>query len=192
VFNVLEITWQAEFPIAGIGEGRDWVESAMSPVGIKPSHLIVSRVGIADAVGLFTLDKIEVTMRILAQAVFCSSTVLCSSVPAQTLEAPSSNTPIVHDVGVLHAIQYSGPIFDVHLHTDPPATVRGVPNPVTGAPAAANALGLRDAVIEECRKYNVTRAVLNGWPGTLEKWAELDPKRFVLAPMILNKWPPVT
>jgi hypothetical protein len=32
----------------------------------------------------------------------------------------------------------------------------------------------------------VTRAVLNGWPGTLEKWAEVDPKRFILAPMILN------
>jgi predicted TIM-barrel fold metal-dependent hydrolase len=84
------------------------------------------------------------------------------------------------------AIQYSGPIFDVHLHTDPPASVLGAPNPVTGVKAAANALALRDAVIQECRKFNVTRAVLNGSPGTLAKWAEGDPKRFILAPMILN------
>ncbi len=84
------------------------------------------------------------------------------------------------------SIQYSGPIFDVHLHTDPPASALGMPNPVTGVKPAANALALRDAVIQECRKYNVTRAVLNGWPGTLEKWAEIDSKRFILAPMILN------
>lgn len=92
-----------------------------------------------------------------------------------------------HDARAVDAaIQYSGPIFDVHLHTDPPASVLGAPNPVTGVKAAANALALRDAVIQECRKYNVTRAVLNGSPGTLAKWAEVDPKRFILAPMILN------
>ena len=62
----------------------------------------------------------------------------------------------------------------------------GAPNPVTGVKPAANALALRDAVIEECRKYNVIRAVLNGSPVTLEKWAALDRKRFILAPMILN------
>jgi predicted TIM-barrel fold metal-dependent hydrolase len=124
-------------------------------------------------------------MRILAQAVLCTSIVLCSS--ARTLEAPGSNAQKVQDVGAVHTvIRYSGPIFDVHLHTDPPATVLGAPNPVTGVKAAANALALRDATIEECMKYNVTRAVLNGWPGTLEKWAELDPRRFILAPMILN------
>ena len=115
-------------------------------------------------------------MRIFGQAVFCSSLALCSSAPAQS-----------PDVGLVHAaIQYSGPIFDVHLHTDPPASVLGAPNPVTGVKPAANALALRDAVIEECRKYNVIRAVLNGSPVTLEKWAALDRKRFILAPMILN------
>jgi hypothetical protein len=31
---------------------------------------------------------------------------------------------------------YSGPIFDVHLHTDPPASAASVPNPVTGVAAA--------------------------------------------------------
>ena len=86
-----------------------------------------------------------------------------------------------HDARAVDAaIQYSGPIFDVHLHTNPPASVLGAPNPVTGVKAAANALALRDAVIQECRKYNVTRAVLNGSPGTLAKWAEVDPKRFIL------------
>jgi hypothetical protein len=126
-------------------------------------------------------------MRILGQAVFCSSIVLCSSIPAQTVGVLGSNAPMPHDVGIVHReIQYSGPIFDVHLHTDPPASALGMPNPVTGVRPAANTLALRDAVIGECRKYNVTRAVLNGWPGTLERWAEVDPKRFILAPMILN------
>jgi hypothetical protein len=30
-------------------------------------------------------------------------------------------------------VRYTGPIIDVHLHTDPPASVIGVPNPVTHA-----------------------------------------------------------
>jgi hypothetical protein len=34
---------------------------------------------------------------------------------------------------------YTGPIFDVHLHTDPPVSAIGVPNPVTGMAAALRA-----------------------------------------------------
>jgi hypothetical protein len=81
---------------------------------------------------------------------------------------------------------YTGPIFDVHLHTDPPASAIGMPNPVTGVAAAANAQALRDAVIQECKKYDITHAVLNGWPGTLQQWAKSDSQRFILAPMVLN------
>ena len=81
---------------------------------------------------------------------------------------------------------YSGPIFDVHLHTDPPASAIGVPNPVTGAAAVVDPHALRDAVIEACKKYNITHAVLNGWPGTLQKWSESDSQRFIIAPMVLN------
>ena len=81
---------------------------------------------------------------------------------------------------------YDGPIFDVHLHTDPPASAIGVPNPVTGVAAAANAQALRDAVLEACKTYHITHAVLNGWPGTLQLWTERDPRLFLLAPMVLN------
>jgi hypothetical protein len=81
---------------------------------------------------------------------------------------------------------YTGPIFDVHLHTGPPASVIGVPNPVTEVAAAASAQELRDAVVKACKKYNITHAMLNGWPGTLQQWAESDAQRFILAPMVLN------
>ena len=81
---------------------------------------------------------------------------------------------------------YKGPIFDVHLHTDPPASVVGVPNPVTGVAAAANPQALRDAVIQACERYHIAHAVLNGWPGTLQSWAKSDSQRFILAPMVLN------
>jgi hypothetical protein len=83
-------------------------------------------------------------------------------------------------------IGYTGPIIDVHLHTDPPASAIGVPNPVTGTPAAASALKLRDATLKELEKYHVVRAVLNGWPGTLDDWVSAIPNRFLVAPMILK------
>jgi predicted TIM-barrel fold metal-dependent hydrolase len=35
-------------------------------------------------------------------------------------------------------------------------------------------------------KYNVVRAVLNGWPGTLDAWVSTSPTRFLVAPMILK------
>lgn len=82
---------------------------------------------------------------------------------------------------------YTGPIFDVHLHTDPPTSAMGMPNPVTGLSPAANSEALRDAVLQECAKYHITHAVLNGWLGTLQKWAERDSKRFLLAPMVLRE-----
>ena len=82
--------------------------------------------------------------------------------------------------------RYSGPIFDVHLHTDPPASAIGMPNPVTGLAAAADSQVLRDAVIGACNKYQITHAVLNGWPGTLQQWTVREPHRFILAPMVLN------
>jgi hypothetical protein len=84
---------------------------------------------------------------------------------------------------------YAGPIFDVHLHTDPPVSVTGAPNPVSGAPAARSHLELRDAVIDACNRYNITRAVLNGEPDTLRLWDQQDHQRFLLAPMILLDGP---
>ncbi|MHB1169890.1 MAG: amidohydrolase family protein [Longimicrobiales bacterium] len=83
-------------------------------------------------------------------------------------------------------ISYDGPIIDVHLHTDPPASAVGKPNPVTGAPAARTPEELLAATLRECRTYNVVHAVLNGWPGTLDAWVQADPERFLAAPMILN------
>lgn len=83
-------------------------------------------------------------------------------------------------------IVYAGPIIDVHLHTDPPASAIGMPNPVTRARPASSASELRDAVIQECQRYNIVRAILNGWPGTLQGWVDADPQRFIAAPMILK------
>jgi uncharacterized protein len=90
------------------------------------------------------------------------------------------------DAPVGRAISYVGPIIDVHLHTDPPASAVGQPNPVTGAPPASTPEELLEATLRECRTYNIVRAVLNGWPGTLEAWARADAQRFLSAPMILN------
>jgi uncharacterized protein len=81
---------------------------------------------------------------------------------------------------------YDGPIFDVHLHTDPPDSAVGLPNPVTGAPASKNRDELRQAVLQECKKYNITHAVLHGWPDTLQSWAESNPSLFLPAPMPLR------
>lgn len=83
-------------------------------------------------------------------------------------------------------IAYAGPIIDVHLHTDPPASAIGMPNPVTGARAATSPEELLRATVRECEKHNIVRAVLNGWPGTLDLWLRANPKRFIAAPMILK------
>jgi predicted TIM-barrel fold metal-dependent hydrolase len=82
--------------------------------------------------------------------------------------------------------QYTGPIIDVHLHTEAPATATTMPNPLTGSKAVAGRLELRDAVIAECKRHKVVRAVLNGWPGTWQAWVEADAKRFMVAPMVLH------
>jgi hypothetical protein len=81
---------------------------------------------------------------------------------------------------------YAGSIFDVHLRTDPPASAVGLPNPVTGVAAAANAQVHRDAVLQACKTYHITHAVLNGLPGTLQRWVDGDSQRFIFAPMVLN------
>ncbi len=47
-------------------------------------------------------------------------------------------------------IEYSGPIFDVHLHTDPPASALGMPNPVTGVKPADDGRRAVAIVREEC------------------------------------------
>ena len=105
----------------------------------------------------------------------------------------SQNTAVREQVSSPQAIQppaiiYRGPIIDVHLHTVPPSFVDGcVPNPVTGSKPAAPPTELRDSVIEQCKRYNIVRAVLNGYPGTLKSWVDKDPKRFISAPMILKK-----
>jgi len=86
-------------------------------------------------------------------------------------------------------IRYAGPIIDVHLHTDPPASAIGAPNPVAGAPPASSAAELLRAALQECEKYNIVRAEVNGWPGTLELWVRADSARFIPAPMILRDSP---
>jgi hypothetical protein len=83
-------------------------------------------------------------------------------------------------------VAYSGPIIDVHLHTEPPLSVIGKPNPVTGVKGASSTIELRDATLKECEKYHIVRAVLNALPGTADEWVKADPKRFLLAPMVLN------
>lgn len=82
-------------------------------------------------------------------------------------------------------IRYTGPIIDVHMHTDTLRSAKGAPNPVTGAKPAATSEALRDAVIEQCKRYNIVRAVINGRPANLPLWMEKDPSRFIAAPMIL-------
>jgi hypothetical protein len=37
-----------------------------------------------------------------------------------------------NDLRSVETARYSGPIIDMHLHTDPPASAVGMPNPVTG------------------------------------------------------------
>lgn len=86
-------------------------------------------------------------------------------------------------------VRYSGPIIDVHLHTDPPASVLGVANPVTGTKPAPSGSELLQATLRQCEKYNIVRAVLSGWPGTLDLWVRASPKRFIAAPMILRDSP---
>jgi predicted TIM-barrel fold metal-dependent hydrolase len=88
--------------------------------------------------------------------------------------------------GVAFAAAYTGPIIDVHLHTDPPASAVAVPNPVTGAPPARTAEELRDATLREMDRFRIVRAVLNGWPGTLDSWIATAPGRFIAAPMVLK------
>src|SRR5579863_408406 len=70
-------------------------------------------------------------------------------------------------VGTPH---YRGPIFDVHLHTDPPASATDMPNPVTGSRPMRTREELRGAVLRTCDKHNITHAVLNGWPESLKVW----------------------
>ncbi|HET7563301.1 MAG TPA: amidohydrolase family protein [Rhodanobacteraceae bacterium] len=93
--------------------------------------------------------------------------------------APSTSVAPVH-------ARYTGPIIDVHLHTDPPASAIGMPNPVTGTQPASDPADLLSATLRECEKYHIVRAVLNGWPGTLDRWMRADPTRFIAAPMILR------
>lgn len=90
-------------------------------------------------------------------------------------------------LGAIAAEPYTGPIIDVHLHTDPPASVIAVPNPVTGMPPAPTAEALREATLREMDRYRIQRAVLNGWPGTLEPWVQTAPGRFIVAPMVLKE-----
>ncbi|HET7922189.1 MAG TPA: hypothetical protein VFM15_05485, partial [Gammaproteobacteria bacterium] len=55
-------------------------------------------------------------------------------------------------------VRYTGPIIDVHLHTDPPASVIGVPNPVTHARPATSPAELLDATLRACEQYHIVRA----------------------------------
>lgn len=96
----------------------------------------------------------------------------------------SSGQPALSQSAAPPTISYTGPIIDVHMHTDPLRSVSGSSNPITGArPATSEAL--RDAVIEQCKKYNIVRAVINGRPANLPLWTQKDPQRFIAAPMII-------
>ena len=86
----------------------------------------------------------------------------------------------------LRKLAYSGPIIDVHLHTTPPLSAVGKPNPVTGRKGASTAQELCDATLKACRDYKIVRAVLNAHPGTAAPWMKADPKRFLVAPMVLD------
>lgn len=57
-------------------------------------------------------------------------------------------------------VEYSGPIIDVHLHTDPPASVRGVPNPVTGAKPASPGPAHDARIPSRCNSHS--RRLLEG------------------------------
>ncbi|HET9836210.1 MAG TPA: amidohydrolase family protein [Rhodanobacteraceae bacterium] len=116
-------------------------------------------------------------MGLMIYSAFVLFAVVASNARAQSTAAPPLGpTPV----------RYSGPIIDVHLHTDPPASVIGVPNPVTHVRATSSPAELLDATLRECEKYHIVRAVLSGWPGTLDRWTRADPKRFIAAPMILR------
>ncbi len=79
--------------------------------------------------------------------------------------------------------RYSGPIIDMHLHTDPPDSMFGRPNPATGAPGASSGAALRDATLAEMDRHNVVLAVLSGYPETLPLWTGGTPQRFIAAIM---------
>lgn len=110
----------------------------------------------------------------------CLAIVLCLILDASAAAAQAQARPV---------IRYRGPIIDMHLHTDPPESARGLPNPVTGVPAPQSRAELLHATLRECERYNIAKAVLNGYPGTLDGWVKAAPERFLPAPMILSTRP---
>ncbi len=106
---------------------------------------------------------------------------------AVACQLPISSSASAQVTPARRPVAYSGPIIDVHLHTEAPASAIGMPNPVTGVAASASAEELLRATIREAQTYNIVRAVLNGFPNTLAPWLKADPQRFLAAPMILRE-----
>jgi hypothetical protein len=79
---------------------------------------------------------------------------------------------------------YTGPIFDVHIHTTAPRGWAGRPNPVTGVAAPPTEVEHRAAVLRALREFNVVRAVLHGPPDTLPAWVDAGPGMFLPSPML--------
>lgn len=79
---------------------------------------------------------------------------------------------------------YTGPIFDVHIHTTPPKGWAGRPNPVTGMAAPSTAAEHRAAVLAAMKQFNVVRAVLHGPADTLQPWVDAAPGMFLPSPML--------
>jgi predicted TIM-barrel fold metal-dependent hydrolase len=84
------------------------------------------------------------------------------------------------------ARRYTGPIFDVHIHTTAPAGWGGRPNPVTGVPAPATEAEHRSAVLAAMKQHNIVRAVLHGPPATLDAWTKAAPGVFLPSPMLYD------
>jgi predicted TIM-barrel fold metal-dependent hydrolase len=82
--------------------------------------------------------------------------------------------------------KYTGPIFDVHIHTTAPQGWAGRPNPVTGVPAPRTASDHRAAVLDALRRFNVVRAVLHGPSDSLQAWTDAAPQLFLPMPMLFE------
>jgi hypothetical protein len=80
--------------------------------------------------------------------------------------------------------RYTGPIFDVHIHTTAPTGWGGRPNPVTGVPAPSTAAEHRAAVLAVMKELNIVRAVLHGPSDTLKAWTDAAPGVFLPSPML--------
>jgi hypothetical protein len=103
---------------------------------------------------------------------------------AAGLQAAAPTTAAVTTPSPAPPRAYTGPIFDVHVHTTAPKGWGARPNPITGAPAPATEAEHRTAVLAALKKFNVVRAVLHGPADTLRPWIDAAPGMFLASPML--------